>query len=187
MFVGTSIKLFCIYFPCLVFTNLIVNTLGINNNTNEGTKVKPSEFTAKMSEFISDKKSAIKPGDRSAAKSFQENINKLEKLLIETIASSAQIDEVTLEKAQRKLHQIPQYGNLKREITKGHLHLNNFYEDAKNEQKRLLDLDLIEKRRFLRYRIYTAIGIALVVFGLAALSHYTGISLPLSSIKKVSG
>jgi len=52
---------------------------------------------------------------------------------------------------------------------------------------RLLDLDLIEKRRFLRYRIYTAIGIALVVFGLAALSHYTGISLPLSSIKKVSG
>ena len=107
--------------------------------------------------------------------------------MIETIASSAQIDEVTLEKVQRNLHQIPQYGSLKREITEGHLHLNNFYEDAESEQMRLLDLDLIEKRRFLRYRIYTAIGIALVVFGLAALSHYTGISLPLSSIKKVSG
>lgn len=149
--------------------------------------MKPSEFTAKMSDFISDKKSQVNSGNRTNAKNFKENINKLEELLIRNIASSAQIDEATLDKARQKLSQVPQYGNLKRNITEGQEYLYRFYEDVKDEQKRLLDLDLIEKRRFLRYRIYTAIGIALVVFGLAALSHYTGISLPLSSIKKVGG
>jgi hypothetical protein len=60
--------------------------------------------------------------------------------------------------------------------------LNNRITSLEDRDKLTDVLDLRERRRFLRYRIYTAVGIASVVFLTAAISHWTGIPLPLLKI-----
>lgn len=165
----------------------MVNTLGINYNTHEGTKEKSSELTSKISDLITSKKVRLGNSNKKLADEFQQNINTFEDVLIRNIIFCAQIKDIDLSRLRMKLNGEPKYSRLKGDISNGHRYLKEFYEEVEGEKNRLLELDLIVKRRFLRYRIYTAIGIALVVFGLVALSHYTGISLALSSIKKVSG
>lgn len=149
--------------------------------------MKPSELTSKISDLITSKKARLGNSNQKLADEFQQNINSFEDVLISSIISCAQIKDFDHSRLRMKLNVDPHYSRLKVDINNGHRYLKEFYEEVEGEKNRLLELDLIEKRRFLRYRIYTAIGIALVVFGLAALSHYTGISLPLSSIKKVGG
>lgn len=77
--------------------------------------------------------------------------------------------------AARFLPKLHQY----RKTNGDYSQLYNMCRDLNNLYDQELKADLVEKRRFLRYRIYTAIGIALVIFLTATLSHLTGIPLPM--------
>jgi len=59
-------------------------------------------------------------------------------------------------------------------------YLHTMCKELNNIREQELKADLKERRRYLRYRIYTTVGIAGIVFSTAALSYYTGIPLPLS-------
>lgn len=79
------------------------------------------------------------------------------------------------------------YNRPRMQITNSHRILVDRHNSIINTHDDILEIDLKEKKRYLLFRLLTAVGIAVVVLGTAWIAHKYNIPLPLSGVKQVLG